>query len=436
MRQVVLWSQIRGFFKLLVCCSAIVYQTCSFALPSFANQTGQNCMACHAGGQYPELTPYGRLFKLTGYTLGEKTLSVSVMGVAGASKVKNIDAVNNASYLNTPLKNGTLDFETGSVFLAGKISDNVGAFTQLTYDKFGSKDANGNYTVGTTGADSMDIRYADQIVTPSRNLIYGVSLNNKPSVSDPWNTSAAWMQYVPQTAGKGANTYTDATTAYPSNGLTGLAAGLTAYAFLDKTYYAELGFYKTANNLFSILNTGNDPNYLTSTNPYWRLAYNKEWGADNLMVGISGTNMHYLDPNATGVVSDPNNYLSAQLKGVDAQYQYLLDPHTVTFQGAFQKQTTNYALNNTTNTSPSVVDVLRLKGSYIYQAKYGASAAYFNYSDGSLQGGTYEVFYMPLQNLRVGLQYTAYSKLTAITSGSLALASDANTFRLYVWVAY
>src|SRR5271167_1309342 len=36
------------------------------ALPSFARQTGQQCAACHNG--FPELTPYGRLFKLNGYT--------------------------------------------------------------------------------------------------------------------------------------------------------------------------------------------------------------------------------------------------------------------------------------------------------------------------------------------------------------------------------
>ena len=40
------------------------------SIPLFARQTGQNCMACHAGGQFPELTPYGRMFKLTGYTIG------------------------------------------------------------------------------------------------------------------------------------------------------------------------------------------------------------------------------------------------------------------------------------------------------------------------------------------------------------------------------
>lgn len=39
------------------------------AVPAFNRQTGQNCVACHAGGPFPELTAYGRLFKMTGYTM-------------------------------------------------------------------------------------------------------------------------------------------------------------------------------------------------------------------------------------------------------------------------------------------------------------------------------------------------------------------------------
>ncbi len=63
--------------------------TTSRALPIFNRQTGQNCQACHGTGQYPELTPYGRLFKLTGYTLGARTLPFSGMAVASDSKVNN-----------------------------------------------------------------------------------------------------------------------------------------------------------------------------------------------------------------------------------------------------------------------------------------------------------------------------------------------------------
>src|SRR6202140_2840233 len=38
------------------------------ALPSFARQTGQPCGTCHT--DFPYLTPYGRRFKLLGYTVG------------------------------------------------------------------------------------------------------------------------------------------------------------------------------------------------------------------------------------------------------------------------------------------------------------------------------------------------------------------------------
>src|ERR1700724_3405679 len=38
------------------------------ALPSFARQTGQPCGTCHT--DFPALTPYGRRFKLLGYTVG------------------------------------------------------------------------------------------------------------------------------------------------------------------------------------------------------------------------------------------------------------------------------------------------------------------------------------------------------------------------------
>jgi hypothetical protein len=39
------------------------------AVPSFAQQTGQPCHSCHVGGFGPQLTPFGRAFKLGGYTL-------------------------------------------------------------------------------------------------------------------------------------------------------------------------------------------------------------------------------------------------------------------------------------------------------------------------------------------------------------------------------
>ena len=65
------------------------------AVPSFARQTGQECPACHVS--WPELTPYGRYFKLTGYTIGKTFVSsegfnyipVAAMLQASVSNVRN-----------------------------------------------------------------------------------------------------------------------------------------------------------------------------------------------------------------------------------------------------------------------------------------------------------------------------------------------------------
>lgn len=61
----------------------LFYPLATSALPVFARQTGQNCVACHAGGQFPELTSYGRLFKLTGYICG--------VSVPGSQMIRSTD---------------------------------------------------------------------------------------------------------------------------------------------------------------------------------------------------------------------------------------------------------------------------------------------------------------------------------------------------------
>jgi len=425
----------------VLCLAWILPMQHSFAVPAFARQTDQSCIACHAGGQFPELTPYGRLFKLTGYTIGERTTPVSVMGVVGASKMAKPDSVNSSlvNYqqpeLSSPI-NKSLSFETASLFFAGKITDNIGGFAQITYDNFASPDSSGANTVGHSGADNMDIRYADQIVTPSSNLIYGLSLNNNPSVSDPWNTSWAWMNYVPYTGGKGSNAYIDATTPYPNNGLPGLVSGLNAYAFLNKTFYGELGFYRTANKFMSFMNSGHDAAPIKGSNPYWRVAYNKEWGPQNFMIGLSGMTGHPYDSSFGATWSDAASYYSVKSNGMDFQYQYLLDPHTITIQSVYQHQLTSPSSQDVmqNGNSPYGANIFRLKGSYVYMAKYGGSLAHFNQTgDFSMAttGNTYEVFYIPMQNIRVGLQLTNYSKLANIDN-----PRDANTIRLYGWFSY
>jgi len=463
------------------------------ALPTFARQTGQNCVACHAGGQFPELTPYGRIFKLTGYTIGARTNPLSVMGVINYAKVRDTAKSDDPS--SDFQKDGSLVFSSGSLFISGKVTDNIGLFSQVTYDNYASQSADGSFQ-GHWSADNFDLRYADRFIDAKRDLIVGVSANNNPSVSDPWNTAAAWMQYVPA-ASLTSHQFSDANTPFPAFGSGGNIAGVSAYMFLNKTVYAELGTYRTADQALSFMSAGIDDASKTklsgSNNPYWRLALTHEWGPHNIMIGTSGMIAHVYDAGTD--TSDPGNLGLFRNTGVDAQYQYLLDPHTVTAQVAYMRQVSTYSPNSINGlTSPyyladgitpvdpyspsDTTNVFRAKVSYVYQAKYGGSLAFFNLTgstntknqtagfdtngqvtstdplgtgiastrvNGNLSGKsatsgiTYEAFWIPKQNVRIGAQYTAYSKFNGATDnydGFGRNAKDNNTLFGYVWFAF
>jgi hypothetical protein len=459
------------------------------AIPLFNRQTGQNCIACHAGGQFPELTPYGRLFKMTGYTIGERTLPVSAMAVASYSKVADTSKSDDpgADFQ----KNGSVILPTASLFLGGKIADNFGAFAQITYDNYATQTEDGKFH-GHTNADNIDIRYADRFISPNRDLIFGVSANNNPSVSDPWNTAAAWMQYVPVPSPTSSQ-FIDGNAPYPGFGAGGNTAGITAYAFWNRMIYAELGGYRTANGPFRFMSAGlanADVTKLKGLNPYWRVAFNHEWGANSLMVGTSGMVAKvYDDPLNTSDASSTHRFRDMS---IDSMYQYILDPHSVTAQLALARSHHRYPAslagqpvefvdqlgNPLADTNASdTTNVMRAKVTYVYNAKYGGSLGLFNLSgstntanqssgydpgtltitsdptasvpstrvNGNLSGNpatrglTYEAFWTPVQYLRIGAQYTAYSRFNGASNnydGFGRNARDNNSLFLYAWGAY
>jgi hypothetical protein len=204
---------------------------------------------------------------------------------------------------------------------------------------------------------------------------------------------------------------------------------------------------------------GNPDHPLTHLNGnamYWRLAYTKEWNAHNIMVGAFGMDTKVLPLDATGYPIDSLGSTRYQDLGVDVQYQYLLAPHTITaqvrmVQEKINDETGTYAGSATLNTN-------KIKTSYVYRAKYGASLAYTSVT-GSSDAGVYgttgglgsnlnipdtemwtpELFWLPMQNLRVGVQFNYFTKyLGASTNydGGGRNASDNNTTYLYLWTAF
>jgi hypothetical protein len=133
--------------------------------------------------------------------------------------------------------------------------------------------------------------------------------------------------------------------------------------------------------------------------------------------------------------------------GLDVQYQYILDPHTFTAQFGYMEQKQTYSDN--AGGAPGLTDmnnILRAKASYIYSAKYGGSLAYFSQTgttniqgDPSTSGVSYEAFFIPVQNIRLGAQYTTYNKYGGASNnydGVGRNASDNNSLFVYAWFAY
>ena len=483
---------LRGLSSRLVLASVVLAGAAlpAEALPLFARQTGQNCVACHAGGQFPELTPYGRMFKLTGYTIGQRTtIPLSAMVLASNSRVANTSKSDDPS--QDFQKQGQTILATASLFLGGKVTENVGGFAQITYDPYASQSADGSFH-GHSNVDNVDVRYADHFVGPDRDLVIGVSVNNNPSVSDPWNTAPAWMQYVPVPSPTSSR-FIDGAAPYPGYAAGSNIAGITAYGFWKRTWYAELGAYGSSRGAFSVMHAGISSDALTKLsglNPYWRLAWNHEWGPHSLEIGTSGMIARIYD-NPLDTSDSATLHRTRDLL-VDTQYQYLLEPHSWTAQLVYQRSRHRYpdtlsnqpaafvdafgnALPNTNARDSSTV--LRGKLTYVYRAKYGSSLGLFHaggstntanqtsgYSPDTLSitsdpvaqapsvrvsgnlsgnpatsGGTLEAFWMPLQYVRIGAQYTAYTRFNGASvnyDGFGRNARDNNSLFIYLWAAY
>lgn len=437
------------------------------ALPLFARQTGQNCLSCHAGGQFPELTPYGRKFKLTGYTMGERALvPLAVMGVASSAKVAS--TAGSSDVEGDYPHNGRFEITTGSVFCCGKVTDNIGTFIQWTWDRFDHLNDQGDW-VSKSHADQVDVRYADRFINRDRDLIVGASLNNNPGVADVWNTHNSAFTPVPtyvpvsNPSGRAGGPFVDVPAMPIVQSLGQASAGLNAYAFLNNMLYAEVGLYKAAERGFSALGEVGASEMdsfkrLKGWNPYWRLAFNHDWGANSAMLGVHGmTAKTYED--ASDLTSPTARYRDY---GIDGQYQYILDPHAITamFSYTHEKQSYEDVLWNVANpvytgnfsNSSNTLDYVRAKLTYVYQAKYGASLAYTSVR-GSNDSALYtnpsavpdsrlwvpEVFWNPVQYVRVGLQYYKWDRYLGASSnydGNGRNANDNNTVFLYVWGAY
>jgi hypothetical protein len=229
------------------------------ALPAFAAQTGQPCQMCHVGGLGPQLTPFGRAFKIHGYTTRSIPFNVPLAAMVQASYV---ETAKSAPQPVAPhyAANDNFTLDQMSLFVAGGFGSHLGAFVQTTYD-------------GVARAfnwDQLDLRAVTTVKVKGNDVVLGTSFNNSPTVQDPWNTLPAWG--FPYTGSSLAPSPT--TAPLLSGALAQTTVGATVYAWINSEFYLEAGGYVSPPAL-TLTRLGADPTSpgdIDGVAPYGRVA--------------------------------------------------------------------------------------------------------------------------------------------------------------------
>ena len=444
------WSLVPG---VLLFGAALVYHRPAAAVPAFAEQTGRNCAACHVGGMGPELTPFGREFKLGGYTLRmHASVPLSAMAIASWTHTAK-DQVPPPEHLN---RNNNLALDQASLFVAGGIGDHLGGFAQLvTYDGVGR----------SWSWDNIDLRAVTNAKLFGEDSVLGLTLNNNPTAQDPWNTLPAWGFPFTDTAVSS----TPAAAELIDGTLAANVIGVTGYSWIGHKFYVEGGGYSTPSpgTLKFVGVDPADPGSLHGLAPYGRAAFQTDLGGGTFEAGAnilkaaifpgrdrsSGFTDHYTDWGLDSSWQKPvgkGDLLTANLRFEHENGDLRASCALGLIGDGTDLSCGHYSLNEWRG-------VVR----YMWHGKVGFSLSPFSIT-GSRNFNLYEGNGRPDSNglmgqldftpwgagnsplgprfnARVGVQYTLYGKFNGRRHNydlSGANASDNDAFRVFTWLAF
>jgi len=419
------------------------------AVPSYARQTGLACSGCHYAP--PELNPAGRRFKLTGYVdrgddtkviksdPGKKHAALDLLASLPLSVMLDTSFTSTKSPIPTT-QNGNFEFPQDiSLFLSGAWTSNIGSFLQVTYDT-----QNDHLT-----SDNTDIRYANKRTLGGKELVYGLDLNNNPTVEDLWNSTPAWG--FPWIASDFAPTPSARTIL---NGvLAQNVAGFGGYAMWNNHLYLDVTAYRSEHVGGPQPNPGDgSTNNIRGVAPYWRLAWQgvTASGATQYEIGTYG--MHMRNTAFTG----PGPQDSYTDFAVDTQIdRTLFRTDVLSFRGTYIYENSDLlasAQAGIAGFGSHHLNTFLANAEYHFGNRYTGTVGVFNtggtvdnvlYAPGSVSGSAngdprgagylLNFSYWPWQNLQLAAQYTGYSRFNGGSTnydGSGRNASANNTVYL------
>jgi hypothetical protein len=419
------------------------------AVPSYARQTGLSCSGCHYTP--PELNAAGRRFKLLGYVdRADDTKAVkdsSSKRHAGldllASLPLSVMFETSLTELKSPepaTQNGSFEFpQDVSLYLAGAWTTHVGSFLQVTYDT-----QNDHFT-----SDNTDIRYANTRKFSGKELVYGLTLNNNPTVEDLWNDTPAWG--FPWIGSDFAPTPTAA--AIINGPLAQDVAGLGGYAMWDNHLYVDGTIYRSEHVGGPQPNPGTGSTLnIRGVAPYWRVAWQESTATTEFEVGTYGMHVESTPDAIVGSVGE-DDYTDW---AVDFQVdRTLFRKDVLSLRGTYIDE--NSDLTASFNAGDAALTTHHLNtamanAEYHFGNRISATLGWFDtegtpdlllYPQAPVTGsanndprsaGFLPSFsFWPMQNLQLGLQYTAYTRFNGAATnydGAGRNASSNNTVYL------
>jgi hypothetical protein len=426
----------------LVLAAALAIATRASALPSYARQTGLACNGCHTTP--PELNQAGRLFKLLGYTDKKKDSTIpTAQGDKRRPELEMLENLplgawfemsNSSTNKAQPGSQGdSFEFPQDiSLFLAGAWADHLGSFLQVTYDAQANQ----------FGMDNTDIRYARKVQKNGKDWIFGITVNNNPTLEDVWNATPAWG--YPFIASDSAPT--PAAAAILQGGLAQDVAGAGGYTMWDNHLYLAGAIYRSDHIGSSQPNTGTSSSInIQNVAPYWRVAWQQASPKNVFEIGAYGIHLNSTPGSITGSEDKYTDF------GPDIEYDRTMGRDVISFRGTYLRE--NTMLNATYPAGADVINHYLNTGNanveYHYGSRVSAAMGWFLTSGtadatlyapasvtGSANGSPRSTGYIgnfswwPMQNIDLAVQYTGYMRFNGGNTnydGSGRNASDNNT---------
>ena len=399
------------------------------AVPSYARQTGLACSGCHYAP--PELNPAGRRFKLLGYV--DRADETKVIKTDGGKKRAALDLLSSlplsvmldTSFTSTksPVptsQNGNFELPQDiSLFLSGAWTSNIGSFLQVTYDT-----QDDHFSM-----DNTDIRYANKTKLGGKELVYGLDLNNNPTVEDLWNSTPAWG--FPWVASDFAPT--PAASPIINGGLAEDVAGFGGFAMWDNHLYVDLAVYRSEHVGGAQPNPGDgSSNNIRGVAPYWRVAWQQLTGKTQYEFGTYG--MHVRNTAFTGPGPE-DEYTDF---AVDTQIdRTLFRTDVLSFRGTYIHESSNLLATLAAGAAAQGshhLNTFMANAEYHFGNRYTGTLGMFNtggtvdsvlYAPGAVSGSANgdprgagyiaNFSFWPWQNLQLAAQYTGYTRFNGGT---------------------